>query len=299
MGCGGSSPASAPCPPPAKPVDGQIVEPVAPAAGGKGHGKGKGGGKQWQIWLDGKWKDYEAQEDKILKRAYLTGQPNAKFELRGQKYEYNFKRMLQINRKTDKQRSIRPPRGPKPPSKPLLPKGPMILLVVGTGQPGTIISVNDPNNPERPIQVFVPAHAKPGQKMAVPIPAKGEDLDAVAKRQQEHDKEYGTKGQAWTTGGKVAAGGAALAGVAAVGVGGVILGDHLAGGDLADTIGAAAVDGGEAAADFAADAADAVGDWAPGAADAVGDWAEGAADDAADWLGDAGEDIGGFVMDLF
>merc|ERR1711924_206519 len=96
-----------------------------------------------------------------------------------------------------------------------------------------------------------------GQKMAVPIPAKGEDLDAVAKRQQEHDKEYGTKGQAWTTGGKVAAGGAALAGVAAVGVGGVILGDHLAGGDLADTIGAAA-------ADFAADAADAVGDWAPG-----------------------------------
>jgi len=300
MGCGGSSsqPAASPAPA-AQPVEGQMVEQVAPAAGAQRQSKGGKGAGSWQIFLDGQWKDYEKQEDMILKRAWLTGQKNAKFELRGQKYEYNFKKMLQINKKTDKERKIRPPRGPKPPKKPLLPKGPMIFLVVGTGQPGTMITVNDPNNPGKTLQVFVPAHAKPGQKMAVPIPSKGESVDDVVKKQQEHDAEHGTKGQSWTTGGKVAAGGAAVAGLAAVGVGGVILGDHLAGGDLADTIGSAAVDAGEAAADGATDAADAVADWAPGAADAAGDWAEGAFADAGDWLGDAGEDIGDFVMDLF
>jgi len=273
---------------------------------GKGMGRGKGrGGSKWQIMLEGKWNDYGDQEDKILKRAYMTGQNNARFHLRGQNYEYSFRKMAQINKGSNKERKIRPPLGPRPPKKPLLPRGPMVIITVGTGQPGTLISIKDPNNPGQNVQVYVPAHAKPGQKMAVPIPAKGETLGQVQKKQQMHDKEHGTK-TGWSTGGAVAVGGAAAAGIAAVGVGGVILGDHLAGGEMASTIGEAAVDAGETLADGAIDAVDAVGDWAPGAADAVGDWAEGAGEDiadfacdAADWLGDAGEDVGDFVMDLF
>merc|ERR1719456_841424 len=147
----------------------------------------------------------------ILKRAWMTGQKNAKFELRGQKYEYNFKKMLQINKNSGKERKIRPPMGPKPPKKPLLPQGPMIIITVGTGQPGTMVPVKDPNNPGQTIQVFVPAHAKPGQKMAVPIPGKGETVEEVQKKQKKHDEEQGTSAQKWTTGGKAAVGGVAMA----------------------------------------------------------------------------------------
>lgn len=300
MGCG-SSKAKEPAPA-QQPVQGQMVEPVAPAAGqGKGGGKGsrsKGGGK-FQIMLENKFKDYNDDEDMILKRAWMTGQKNVKYKLRGQKYEYNFKKMIQINKETKKERKIRPPRGPKPPSKPILPPGPMIILTVREGQPGTQIQVPDPNNKGKKISVFVPAHAKPGAKMAVPVPSEGESIEDVQKKQKQHDDETGTKGQQWTTGGKVAAGGAAVAGMAAVGVGGVLLGDHLAGGDLATTIGEAAVDVGE-------DAVDTVADGAPDVIDAAGDWAEGAGEDigdffadAGDWFEDAGEDIGAFVMDLF
>lgn len=278
----------------------------------KGKGKGKGSGK-WQIKLEQKWQDYGKEEDRILKRAYMTGQKNAKFRLRGQNYEYNFSKMVQTNKDTKKERSIRPPCGPQPPKKPLLPRGPMIILTVKAGQPGTMIPVADPNNPGQTLQVYVPPHAKAGAKLAVPIPAKGESVQDVQKKQEKHDADHGTK-TGWSTGAKVAAGGAA---VAAVGVGGVILGDHLAGGDMAATIGEAVVDASEWAVDAATDAAEAVGDWAPGAAEAAGDWVEDAAGDvgawaegagedigdwavdAGDWLGDAAEDVGDFVMDLF
>jgi len=301
-----------------------------PKAGHKGKGKGKkgkgkgrgGGGTKWQIELGGKFTDYGDQEDQILKRAYMIGQKNCKFHLRGQTYEYNFKKMIQNNKDTGKHRKIRPPYiGPQPPAKPLLPQGPMIIVVVKAGQAGTMIDVPNPNCPGQMIQVFVPAHAKPGAKMAIPIPAEGESVETVQKKQQKHDKDTGTKTSSWSSGAKMAAGGAAVAGIAAVGVGGVILGDHLAGGDMADSIGSAAVDAGETIGDGASTAADAVGDWAPGAAEDAGDWISGAADDAGDWtadaagdvgdwgedavgaagdwLGGAGEDLGGFVMDLF
>lgn len=318
MGCSSSSKASRPPACAAPVVDGQCLSSLPAAAPprllGKGKGKGKGesmnkgkgcGKSKWQIMLEGRWNDYGHQEDMILKRAYMTGQQNARFHLRGQSYEYSFRKMAQINKGSKKERKIRPPMGPRPPKKPLLPKGPMIIITVGTGQPGTVIHVKDPNNPGQNVQVFVPSHAKPGQKLAVPIPAKGETVDRVQRKQEQHDKDHGTK-TGWSTGGAVARGGAAIAGVAAVGVGGVILGDHLAGGEMATTIGEVAVDAGETVADGASDAVDAVAEWAPGAADAVGDWAEGAGEDigdfavdAADWLGDAAEDIGEFVMDLF
>jgi len=215
-----------------------------------------------QIKLHGQWQDYDDQEDRILKRAYLVGQPNVRFHLRGQDYEYSFKTMRQKNLKTDKERNIRPPPGPRPPKQALLPTGPMVITTVGAGQSGQMITVPCPNNPGNNINVFVPPAAKPGSKMAVPIPSKGESVEEVQKKQRKHDEETGTKGQKWSTGGKVAATGAAVAGVAAVGVGGVLLGDHLAGGDLATSIGEAAVDAGE-------DAVDAVGEWAPEAAEAT------------------------------
>jgi len=327
MGCGSSKPAASPIPPPQQQqqaVAGQIVESPAPApaAGkgggggkGKGKGKGKGGGGKWQIELGGRFQDYGPEEDAILKRAYLTGQKNAKFHLRGQNYEYNFKKMIQKNKDTKKERRIRPPRGKggKPPAKPLLPTGPMIVITVKPGQPGTLIPVKDPNNPGQTIQVFCPAHAKPGAKLAVPVPAKGESVQDVQAKQEKHDKTHGT-----STGAKVAKGGAAVMGLAAVGVGGVILGDHLAGGDMAATIGEGAVDAGEwataageDAGEAIAEAAGAVGEWADGAMTDAGGWLADAGagdaaeamgdafDDAGDWLGDAAEDVGDFVMDLF
>lgn len=308
MGCGGSKASSPPPAPAAQAVDAQPIEQVAPAAGsptphkagGKGGGKGKRGKPQkWQIQLEGKWKDYENQEDCILKRAYMMGQQNCKFHLRDQHYEYNFKKMVQKNLSSKKERKIRAPKGPGPPKKPLLPAGPMTVITVGTGQPGTMIDLADPNNKGQKIKVFVPAHAKPGQKMAVPIPQKGQSVEDVQKMQVEHDAKNGTKSSSWSTGGKVAAGGAAVGGLALVGVGGVILGDHLAGGEMATTIGEGAIEIGEAVADGATDAVDAIGAEAPGIAEDVGDWFAGAGEDAVEWLGDAGEDIGDFVMDLF
>merc|ERR1712232_909854 len=120
-GCGSSSPAPAAPTKPPQPVavvDGTMVDQlqVAPAAGhggygGKAKGKGKGKGRaekerHWQIKLDNKWEDYKEPEDGILKRAFMLGHPNARFHLRGQDYEYNF----------------------KPPKKPLLPQGPMTVI---------------------------------------------------------------------------------------------------------------------------------------------------------------------------
>merc|ERR1712187_443767 len=190
-------------------------------------------------------------------------------------YEYNFRKMKQYNKDTGKERDIRPPPGLRQPRQELLPFGPMTIITVGTGQPGTAIQVNDPNNPGQKITVYVPPTAKPGQKMAVPIPQKGETLEKVQAKQKKHDeeKQKKAKSEGWSTGAKVAAGGAALVGIGAVGVGGVILGDHLAGGDMATDMGDGIVDAGEA----------------------VGDVAE----DAGEWLGDAGGDVGDFIMDLF
>jgi len=203
----------------------------------------------------------------------------------------------QINVDTGKGRNIRPPPGyPPPPKAPLLPTGPMIILVVKAGQAGTMIQVADPNNPGQTIPVYVPKDAKVGAKMAIPIPAKGESVSDVQAKQQKHQAE--TKGK-WSTGGKIAASGAALVAVGAVGVGGVILGDHLAGGDLAETIGETAADWAEDAGDWVVGAGEDIGDALAPIGEDVGDWLGDAGEDAIDWLGDAGEDIGDFIIDLF
>mmetsp|Transcript_88099 Transcript_88099/g.139207 ORF Transcript_88099/g.139207 Transcript_88099/m.139207 type:complete len:296 (+) Transcript_88099:68-955(+) len=295
MGCGSSSRQLA-APVEAAPVvaTGRMIEASTLASSrGKGKGRGKGESKamKFQIKLGNEWKDYSKQEDCILKRAYLIGQPNVKFNLRGQRYTYDFREMKQLNVDTGKHREIRPPHvGVKPPKKPLLPTGPMVVLKVESHMPGKMIIVPDPNNPGKMINVFVPPRARPGQKMAIPVPGKGESVHAVHERQKKHEERIG-----WSTGAKVAAGGAGLVALGAVGVGGVILGDHLAGGELASDIGELAVDAAEDIGDGVTDAVEAVGDWVPEAAEDIAEFAE----DAIDWLGDAGEDVGDFIMDLF
>jgi hypothetical protein len=270
--------------------------------------------KTFQIQLQGEWKNYEKKEDSILKKAYLVGQPNCKFHLRGQNYEYNFKVMKQINLGTKKERQIRPPPGFKPPAQALLPVGPMTVLTVKPGQAGTTVEIPDPNNKGSMIQVNVPSGAKPGQKMAVPLPAPGETVQDVQKKQTTH-----------STGAKLAMGTAGIAAVGGLALGGVILGDHLTGGTLgvseaAADIGGDAVAGAEGVIAAAPGAAEDAADWVTGggAEDAAGDaadwvtgggaeaaagdaadWAATAAEDAGDWLGDAADDTGDFIMSLF
>lgn len=272
---------------------------------GKGTGKGRGQAisfkdKKFQVDLSSKWEDYGPEEDTILKRAMLVGQPNLKFHLRGQNYEYNFKKHVQKNLGTGKERKIRAPPNMTPPKAPLLPPGPMIVMIVPAGG-AKFTEINDPANAGKKIQVALPPYAKAGTRIAVPVPSKGEDISQVVKRQQE-----------WSTGAKVATGAAA---VGALAVGGVVLGEHLSGGAISgwaeaspelDAAGEWAAGAAEDIADAAGDVADTVapiaedvGDWAVGAAEVAGDWVGGAVEVAGDWAegaaGDIGEWTGGAV----
>lgn len=317
MGCGASAapkqhaPAqqqSAPARPPPAPPSATPVQKFSD--GGQDPSAGK---KKFQIMLSGAWKDYSAEEDAVLKRAYLVGQPNVRYALRGQKYEYSFRDMTQNNLDTNKERRIRPPPGMNQPAAPLLPTGPMVVITVPPRSSGQSITINDPNNPGQTVQVNVPPNARPGQKMAVPVPEAGQSVQDVSKKQHSHMTAGAVAG---TIGGvAVVAGGLA--------VGGVILGDHLSGGAVADAAAGAFGDGagdalgsvtdvaggavgdlGDALGDAAADAgiADAAGDVAGAAGDVVADVGDAAGDlggAAGDWLGDAAGDAGDFVMSLF
>merc|ERR1719421_447373 len=79
--------------------------------------------------------------------------------------------MVQINRDTGKERQIRQPLKWKAPSKPLVPAGPTTVINVPPGSPGTTIQVPHPRIKGASISVNVPASAKPGQAMLVPVPA--------------------------------------------------------------------------------------------------------------------------------
>jgi hypothetical protein len=334
MGCGGSSPTSEPAPQPAEGKGGpssdvqvgvvienggQQQQGAPPPKKGKGKGKGKKGkgkGKgrgdpaakdsKFQVMLEGNFKDYGASEDALLKRAYMLGNTEVAYDFRGQHYKYNFKDGTQYNKKTNKSRQIRKPKGyPNPPKASLLPTGPMIVLVVKEKQPGQVIQVQNPNNKSQTIPVYVPPHAAVGSKMAIPLPKDGETVEDLQAKQKQHDAQQG-----WSKGGKIALSGAALLGVGAVGVGGVLLGDHLAGGDMADTVASTLADTGEDVGDWVEGAGEDIGDWAVGAGEDIGEWAPDAIDDAGewmgeaggdaiDWLGDAGEDISDVIMDLF
>jgi len=232
-------------------------------------------GKKFQIQLSGNWQDYSHDEDKILKRAYMAGFPQCKFSLRGQNYEYHFGtdkgRMRQINLGTGKSRPIRAPRGWKAPSVPLVPKGETTVVNVPRGGPGTEIMVPYPGQPGKFIKVNVPASAKVGQAMLVPVPPVSQ-----AATQEASSGSGRSGGDGWSTGAKVAAGGAAVVAVGGAAVGGAILGEHIAEHGVDATV--------EAAGDGLADAGEAIGDFVV---------------DAGEFIVDAAEDAGDFIMDLF
>jgi len=226
-------------------------------------------GKSFQVKLAGNWNDYSHDEDKILKRCFMAGFPNAKFNLRGQSYIYDFKKMVQINKNTGKERTIRSPNKWKAPAKALVPAGPTTVINVPRGSPGTTIQVPHPGVKGAFISVNVPASAKVGQAMLVPVPT-GAAVQADGK--PAGDRKSG----GWSTGAKVAATGAAAVAVGGAAVGGVVLGEHIA----------------EHGVDATADAA---GDWLETAGEDVGDFAV----DAGEFIVDAAEDVGDFIMDLF
>lgn len=229
----------------------------------------------FQVKLSGEWSNYSAAEDKILKRAYLAGFPNAKYALRGQNYETNFEKMKQKNLQTTKERDIRPPFKWKAPAAPVLQQtGPTFCITVPPGTPGTTIQVPNPKDKKTMIAVNVPATAKVGQAMLVPIPegppapiaaseVKG-DYVPVAHTDEKEKKK-------WSTGAKVAAVGAGAVVVGGLAVGGAVLGEHVAEegwdatmadlGDVATTAGEGIADGAEAAVDWAGDAAETAGDF--------------------------------------
>eukprot|EP00971_Amphidinium_carterae_P164518 3261826-Amphidinium_carterae.1 len=64
----------------------------------------------------------------MITRAFLVGQGHCRFTLKSARYEIDFKKMIQINLDTGKERSIRPPPGMKAPKNPVLPAGPMIVI---------------------------------------------------------------------------------------------------------------------------------------------------------------------------
>jgi hypothetical protein len=225
---------------------------------------------KFQVTLGGDWKDYCNQEDKILKRAYMAGFPRAKFHLRGQDYFYDFRKMVQINKDSGRERKIRQPKKWQAPSKPLVPAGPTTVVNVPPGSPGTTIQVPHPQKKGAFISVNVPASAKPGQAMLVPVPSEA----AVASSGSVPTPAKA--GSGWSTGGKVAAAGAGIVGIGGAAVGGAILGEHIAEHGFDATV-------------------DAVGDGIVDAAEATEDFAV----DAGEFVIDAAEDLGDFVMDLF
>merc|ERR1711972_746880 len=165
----------------------------------------------------------------------MAGFPKAEVHLRGQNYMYDFRRMVQINKDSRKERRIRAPHKWKAPSTPIVPAGPTTVVNVPPGASGTMIQVPYPGQPGKCIAVNVPRTAKPGQAMLVPVPpldqasnVGGGSVPASSARTSGAPVSAKSGGGGWSTGARVAAGGAAVVGVAGAAVGGAILGEHIA-----------------------------------------------------------------------
>merc|ERR1712014_422685 len=107
----------------------------------------------------------------------------------------DFRKMVQVNTDTRKERQIRAPRNWRAPSKPLVPAGPTTVVTVPPGSPGTTIQVPHPGVKGAFIAVNVPRSAKPGQAMLVPVPAEA-PVTAAGEPVQAEKKSSG----GWSTG---------------------------------------------------------------------------------------------------
>jgi len=124
----------------------------------------------FQVKLNGTWKNYDVEQDSILKCAFLAGEPTAIYSLREHRYECDFKKMVQKNVQTGTMREIRPPHKWKPPKGPVSKPGPTTCVTVPPGAPGTTIQVPHPHSKTATITVTVPPTARVGQVMLVPLP---------------------------------------------------------------------------------------------------------------------------------
>jgi len=64
---------------------------------------------RFQINIDGIWRDYGADEDRILKRSYAAGEDKLVIRLRGHRYAFNFRVMHETNLQSGRVRPIRTP----------------------------------------------------------------------------------------------------------------------------------------------------------------------------------------------
>jgi len=251
----------------------------------------------FQVQLEGCWQNFDKSHDSVLKRAFLSGLDAVPYKLGSQRYQVDFCKMTQTNLTSKKVRPIRPPLGWMATT----PSEQCLRVTVPDGAPGTCIYVPDPRTGGF-LAVDVPASARVGSSILAPLPqtpAVGIHLDSTAKKPFDSFKPSAPvdllcteeKGAAllqpakapaakakekWSTGGKVAAGGAAALAVGGLAVAGVVLGEHIA-------------DHGWDA--VAADVGDAMTD--------AGDAIVHAAEDVGDWIDTAAHDAGDFMMDLF
>jgi len=231
-----------------------------------------------------------------LKRAYLAGFPHARYSLRRQQYEVDFKSMTQKNTRSGKCRQIRPPYRWEAPAAPITKPGPTTCIKVPEGAAGTTIHVPHPKDKSQYIAVDVPATAKAGQAMLVPVPAlvakvavsePAPTAPAPAPAPAAEVAKATPEKTGRSTAAKVCMGVGGLAAVGGVAVAGAILGEHIA------------EEGWDATMEELGDGFEAAGEAIVDGAEAAGEWIEGAAVDAGDWAEGAVEDAGDFIMDLF
>merc|ERR1712137_61674 len=186
-------------------------------------------------------------------------------------------KMEQKNLGSGKSRDIRPPYKWKAPAKPITKAGPTFCISVPPGAPGKTIQVPHPTRKGEFIAVNVPATAKVGQAMLVPIPdgpaaaLPAAEVKGAFKPEPEPAAVPAGKKKGWSTGAKVAAVGGGAVVVGGLAVGGAVLGEHIAEegwdatmadlGDVATTAGEGIADGAEAAVEWVGDAADTAGDF--------------------------------------
>merc|ERR1719411_1868520 len=188
--------------------------------------------------------------------------------------------MTQKNLQSGKAREMRPPYKWTAPPTQIVKPGETFCVKVPPGGPGAIIHVPHPKMKGELVAVNVPATAKVGQAMLVPLP-KGvpkpvEIVEPDAPQAAEAAKlEEGPAKEAakkkWSTGAKGAAGTAGVAVVGGLAVAGAVLGEHISEegwdatiaelGDVATSAGDGIAEGTSHVADFASDTIDTVGDF--------------------------------------
>jgi len=257
---------------------------------------------------------YCSDANSILKQAFAAGLPSVRFSVQGKAYKFDFKRMEQRDLMTGEVLQIIKPLGLTAPPKPLIPqlgaRPAFVVRVPAEHGPGKMLRVPHPKKLGKAMRVAVPAGAKAGQLMFVPICTKWKKRAsyiscgaatgaAITAGVLMNDAVLGAAGAA-TAALVSTAGGAAPFVLGGLAVAGAVAAVHVARQHPFKfaAVGATVV-GGLAAADYVADhgVLDAAGDLAEGARDAV----EGVGDaawDAAEAGWEAGEEAVEFAQDF-